>query len=529
MTLTSPPDQLSPSPASDETSDAPTRGGLSPTISLVLLGLVVATGVVLRFWAPSPMWLDEAISVDIARLPVGDIGSALRQDGHPPLYYVLLHGWMAIFGTGDGAVRALTGLVSVATLPLMWAAGRRLGGRTTAVMALALLASSPFAVRYATEARMYALMTLMGLAGYLAVLRALERPRLVRLALVALLTTAMLLTHYWGAWLVATAVLLVGLAAWRRPEERSAPLRVVTALVVGGLPALAWLPSAAYQAARTGTPWARSVEPFDAAFDTLLDFGGGKWVGGRLLVPLLGGAVLLALLARPVGRWRLDVDLRTVPGVRPEVALFAGPLLLGLGAAVATASAFQPRYAAGILPFLLLAVAVGISRLPQPWIRRGVLAAVVLASLAGSVRSATEQRTQGGEVADALNGSARAVDVVAYCPDQLRPSVERELGAGARPEALTYPSGSPPGRIDWVDYTDRIDASDPATFVDEALAQVGDGGRVWLVYAEDYRGFGDDCEEIRRGFERELGPGDEVVTDKKASYEEHVLQRFEPR
>ena len=53
----------------------------------------------------------------------------------------------------------------------MWAAGRRLGGRTTATIALLLLASSPFAIRYATEARMYSLVTLLALGGYLAVVR----------------------------------------------------------------------------------------------------------------------------------------------------------------------------------------------------------------------------------------------------------------------------------------------------------------------------------------------------------------------
>ena len=57
------------------------------------------------------MWLDEALSVNIARLPLGDLHDALKHDGAPPLYYVLLHVWTGVFGTGDVAVRSLSGVV----------------------------------------------------------------------------------------------------------------------------------------------------------------------------------------------------------------------------------------------------------------------------------------------------------------------------------------------------------------------------------------------------------------------------------
>src|SRR5690606_36341602 len=75
---------------------------------LALIGLALVAGVVLRFIASSPLWLDEALSVNIARLPLGEIPEALRHDGHPPLYYVLLHGWMELFGEGNRAVRAFS-------------------------------------------------------------------------------------------------------------------------------------------------------------------------------------------------------------------------------------------------------------------------------------------------------------------------------------------------------------------------------------------------------------------------------------
>ena len=90
---------------------------------------VLIAAIVLRFWARSPLWLDEANTVSIAGLPVSRIPDALRHDGAPPLYYLLLHGWIRLFGTSDLAVRSLGGIIAVATFPLIWLAGRRIGNR----------------------------------------------------------------------------------------------------------------------------------------------------------------------------------------------------------------------------------------------------------------------------------------------------------------------------------------------------------------------------------------------------------------
>jgi len=164
---------------------------------------LVAVGVVLRFVASSQLWLDEALSVNISRLPLGQIPGALRHDGAPPLYYYLLHFWMNAFGEGNFAVRAFSGVISTATLPLAWLAGKRLGGRRMAWTSLLLLASSPFAINFATTTRMYSLMILWSLLGFLALSRALERPTSGRLVCLGALTAAVLYTHYWGIYLVA--------------------------------------------------------------------------------------------------------------------------------------------------------------------------------------------------------------------------------------------------------------------------------------------------------------------------------------
>ena len=74
---------------------------------------VVAASLVLRFWTRSDLWLDEALTVNIASQPLHQIPSLLRRDGAPPLYYFMLHVWMGWFGHSDVATRSLSGVVGV--------------------------------------------------------------------------------------------------------------------------------------------------------------------------------------------------------------------------------------------------------------------------------------------------------------------------------------------------------------------------------------------------------------------------------
>ena len=76
--------------------------------SVAPLALAAVVSVVVIAWPRPALWLDEAQSVAIAHRSLPGIVDALRADGAPPIYYVVLHVWMSVFGTGDTAVRSLS-------------------------------------------------------------------------------------------------------------------------------------------------------------------------------------------------------------------------------------------------------------------------------------------------------------------------------------------------------------------------------------------------------------------------------------
>jgi len=457
------------------------------------LALVLVLGLVVRFVTASALWLDEAQTVAIARLPLGQLSEGLRHDGAPPLFYVLLHGWMSVFGDGNLSVRFLPGVFAVAALPLAWLAGRRLGGRTVAWAAVTLLAASPFAVRYATETRMYSLVVLLVLVGYLALMELLERPASRRAAVgVGAVTAALLLTHYWSLYLLGvTGTILVALAVRGPSPARAGARRGLVAMAVGSLAFAPWLPSFLFQLAHTGTPWGAAGR-LRSMVDAVFDFSSGYSEPGLVLGMLTYCLIVLAVAGRAMDGRRIELDLRSRPGARHLAVAGFGTLAVAIVATVVGRSAFAARYASVMYPMVLLLAAYGASILVDRRVRYAALAAAVVFGFWGIAPNVFGNRTSAPRVAAALRAGVRPGDVVAYCPDQLGPSVSRLLPDGL--DQVTFPRATPPQRVDWVDYAKVNRAADPVAFARMLLDRAGPTGTVWVVWAPGYRTFKDKCQ-----------------------------------
>lgn len=128
---------------------------------IILVILVVA--LVLRFIGINQsLWLDEGINVNnAAGLSFKDlILNYSLGDFHPPLYHAILKSWMIVSGTSEIAVRFPSVIFSVATVYITYLIGKKLFEEKTALIGATLLATSPLAIYYAQEARMYALAAL---------------------------------------------------------------------------------------------------------------------------------------------------------------------------------------------------------------------------------------------------------------------------------------------------------------------------------------------------------------------------------
>lgn len=500
---------------------------------LVAGSVAVVAGIVLRFWTPSALWLDETISVNISKLPLTQIPRALSHDGAPPLYYVMLHFWMDAFGEGDFAVRSLSGIVSVVSLPIFWLAGRRLGGRKVAWVVFFLALSSPFAINYATTTRMYSLMILLSLLGYLALSATLEDPTPRRRLALGVVTAALLYTHYWGIYLV----IVTGLWLLWRIRTTGQGRQAFKAMVIGGLFWLPWSPVFVFQTLHTGTPWTSSASPGDL-LQVFSDYsGGGPW--GTLLMfasfflfvlgtfgrtAVRGTAVLLEdrhgrVRQVPSGP-AVVIELKPRPGMAPLVVIAVGTLVTAVALGALADAAFVARYTAVVLPLFLLVVSTGMAVIPGSRFRCGCVALLVLAGLLTGQSENASQRTQAVQVDAVLNSQARAGDLVIYCPDQLGPAADRLLRVKGVQE-ITFPRAIGPQRVDWVNYKKVIADTSVSQFAEQAVTRVATGGTIWLVWRDGYPGFGGDCGYLESWLNLLREPGVTLVHADGAKYYEY--------
>ncbi|HEX7168922.1 MAG TPA: glycosyltransferase family 39 protein [Acidimicrobiales bacterium] len=489
-----------------------------------VLGVLVAAGIALRIGTTSALWLDETLSVNIATRPLGDLFDALREDGAPPLYYLLLHGWTKAFGTGDMAVRLLSAVFSVATVAVLYRMGRRRGGSLVAVAALVLYATSPYAIRYATEARMYSLVALLAALGWMAVRNVLDRPSPAAVVATGACAGLLLLTHYWAFYLlgVTTAALLV--TAWRAAGEARLRRNALVASAAIGTGALVlfgpWLPTFLFQLRHTGAPWGTAPGPVEVAFTSLTDLGGGSFPEGQALAGLLAILGLLAIFGAPIDATRVELDLQTQPGVRAEAIVGGLTLLAGVAVGFATSSAWASRYNSVAVPLLFLVVAFGLRAFADRRLAAAALVLVAALGVAGGARNVFTDRTQAPEVAAAVVENGRRGDVVAYCPDQLGPDVRRALPEGF--DHVTFPELADARLVNWVDYADRMAAGDPDSFANAVLARA-DGRNVFYVWMPGYRTLDKKCEAVNSVLASARPGARQLVEPREAAFEKHVL------
>ena len=434
----------------------PSRAGVPAALAVLMLGsLTLRTG-----GLDSGYWIDEGIAIGIASHDLLDIPRTLGQDGNPPLYYLLLHGWIQLVGTEEAATRTLSLLFALAAVPAAWWAGSAVYGRRAGALAAAGAAGCPFLTVYAQETRMYSLVVVLSLLACASFVLAFLRGRRAHLLWLGLWTTLLLYTHTWAVYLAA-GMAVAWLLLWREGRVNARDGAWLGAAVLALY--APWLPSLLFQAAHTGAPWAERPSPL-----RLLAVPANLF--GYVALPLLAIAVIAAVRR---GRVRDDVVrvLATI-GVAAGVAAWIGSQVQ---------PAWATRYLAVLFGPLLLALAATVSRGTR-------VTAVALAAVAAVwvASSAVPPKSNVRNVAAHVTPSIRGGDIVVSTQPEQVPVLHRYL-----PNGVVYvtPLGivDDAGVTDWRDGMEKLRAGRPSRDLLPLLDRLGPGRRVLLVTPVDFR------------------------------------------
>jgi len=125
-----------------------------------MIFLVLSIALILRLInLNQSLWLDEAVQAVTAKGPFLGIFEELRGDFHPPLYHILLWGWVRIFGASEVSLRIPSVIFGVGTVGIVYLIMRVITGRWLPILGAVFLATAPFHIYYSQEARMYSMTT----------------------------------------------------------------------------------------------------------------------------------------------------------------------------------------------------------------------------------------------------------------------------------------------------------------------------------------------------------------------------------
>jgi mannosyltransferase len=412
-------------------------------------------------------WMDEALSVGISSHSLSSIPHVLRHDGSPPLYYLILHVWMSVFGSSESATHAMSLLFGVLTVPVgAWVAWS-LFGRRAGLIASVLFALNPFLTAYSQETRMYTLMSLLGLLATAGFIQGFIHRKRKYLPLFAICQALMLYTHAWGIFFGVGAALAL-IPVWAVSDDRRALIR--DALLSFGAAAvlfLPWLPTLLYQASHTGSPW-DTAPNFGAPVQISRNLMGGDRATTALV---LGAAIGLAAL------WARD-RRRSKDALAMWVMIIMPIGTLGFGWLVSRFSpAWQYRYFAPILGALLLLAAFGLARAKGV----GLIALALTVIFWANPKSYTPQyksdmRDIAGEMAPLLH---RGDLVVVGQPEQV-PLTWYYMPSGLRFADTTGPT-SDPQSMNWVHALSRLRKANPQATLSPLVASLRPGQQLLFV------------------------------------------------
>jgi mannosyltransferase len=304
----------------------PVRAALRDPYVRALVAITLAAAVI-RFAVmgiPS-YWLDEGFTVVILK---GSLRHALDTipdtESTPPLYYVLAWGWAKAFGYSEDGVRSFSALCGVLTVPVAAATAARLADRRTALIAAAMLATNPFLVWFAQEARAYALMVLLAAIGFHLFVRLLDRPDARTFAGWAVVSVLLLATHYYGALMIAAEAgwLLGARPALRRPTLAS--------LAAVGVALVALAPLAITQRHNEfAVPLAESSSTLLRTVQVPKQFLVGFDAPAELLLAVVCAALVLAGVALLAARRPAADRRRLHPAAFVGLAVVVVPVLFG--------------------------------------------------------------------------------------------------------------------------------------------------------------------------------------------------------
>ena len=172
--------------------------------SIIECLVLLLVALVLRFWyiGKTDLGGDESFSLFMALQSVPDLVRMLCQGDNPPLWELLLHFWVKIFGISEVAIRSLSLIFSVLTIIPIYYLGEKHIHRFAGIAASLFYCFSTFSIYLAHECRVYSLIGFATASSVFLFISCIHRPKTFKFILLTIANLMLMYGHYLSVWII---------------------------------------------------------------------------------------------------------------------------------------------------------------------------------------------------------------------------------------------------------------------------------------------------------------------------------------
>ena len=174
-----------------------------------LILVILATLLRCLFIGKTDLGRDESFSLYMAQLGITDIVKILCRGDNPPLWELLLHGWIKLFGISETAIRSLSLIFSVLTVIPVYFLGEKHIHRYAGIAAALCYCCSTFSIFMSHECRVYSLLGCMATCSAWLFVSSIKEPKPYKFILMTLANLTLMYGHYLSIWIIVMEFLIV--------------------------------------------------------------------------------------------------------------------------------------------------------------------------------------------------------------------------------------------------------------------------------------------------------------------------------
>ncbi len=392
------------------------------------LTLIISLTIFLRFFTlgSESIWLDEAESIRESHLTIQGIAASSNQ---PPIYFLLLRAWIALFGTSEFAIRSLSAIFGILSIVAIYFTGTTLLNKRVGLISAFLASFAIFVIRHSQDARAYSLLLLLATLSYWFFIELFKTNKTRYYIAYTTVSILLIYTHFFSLFIVASQIMFYIIYIKKYLKSRPRYLISLAILIISVVPMGLLLKNNISNIGRCNF-WINEPS-YSEFFSTFISFSGSgsmRFVIFAIFV-ILGIWRVIALLwktiksskKKPKGLKNKNQNviteekpgLGTIPTVVLLLLWLLIPLLIPFIESKIAAPIYQAKYVIGAYPALVIIVAQGISSFKSKWIIFPILILIVTLSSFGLYKYYKyDNKEQWRETAQFIEANSRPGDLL---------------------------------------------------------------------------------------------------------------------